>query len=112
MKIDFNSMDEKAMPNFKGGDGVMMSKMFCSGNDKIMCNRLAPGASIGLHCHEDSSEAIFITYGNGTAICDGVEEELSAGCCTFCPKGSEHTLRNSGDTDLCFYAFVPYLGED
>lgn len=100
------------MERFKGGDGVMMSKMICHNKDKIMRNRLTPGSSIGLHTHEDSSEAIFITSGKGMAICDGVQETLGPGDCTFCPKGSEHTLRNIGDEDLCFYAFVPYLGED
>lgn len=109
MKIDFNAMAEQPMEHFKGGDGVMMAKMFCAGNDKIMCNRLAPGASIGLHRHEDSSEAIFIASGRATAICDGVVESLEAGQCTFCPKGSEHTLRNTGDQDLIIYAFVPSL---
>jgi len=112
MKIDFNNMAEKPMENFKSGEGVMMAKMHCADKDKIMCNRLVPGASIGLHRHEDSSEVIFITSGHGVAVCDGVEEQLAPGQCTFCPKGSEHTLRNVGDADLCFYAFVPYLGKD
>ncbi|MCM1450905.1 MAG: cupin domain-containing protein [Clostridium sp.] len=112
MKIDYNSMAEQPLERFKGGDGVMMSKMICHGMDKIMRNRLPAGASIGLHKHEDSSEAIFMISGHGMAICDGAEERLAPGQCTFCPKGSEHTLINTGDEDLCFYAFVPYLGED
>lgn len=110
MKIDFKDMAEKPMEHFKGGEGVMMAKMYCAGNDKIMCNKLPPGASIGLHRHDDSSEAIFIISGHAIAICDGTEEVLAAGDCTFCPKGSEHTLRNSGDEDLCIFAFVPNLG--
>ncbi len=112
MKIDFQAMAEQPMANFKGGEGVMEAKIHCAGKDKIMCNRLEPGASIGMHRHEDSSEAIFITSGRAEAICDGVRETLAPGQCTFCPKGSEHTLINTGDADLCFYAFVPYLGED
>lgn len=110
MKIDFNGMPEAPKEHFKGGEGVMMSKIAVSGEDKIMRNRLLPGSSIGLHTHDDSSEAIFIISGHGKAIYDGREEKLGPGDCTFCPKDHEHTLINDGDEDLCFYAFVPFLG--
>lgn len=40
------------------------------------------------------------------ALCDGVEEPLSAGVCHLCPKGSEHAIVNTGKEDLCLLAVV------
>ena len=75
--------------------------------NRIMKGSLQKGSSIGLHRHETSSEIVYILSGNGKAICDGVEEELRAGDCHYCKKGSEHTVMNIGDEELVFFAVVP-----
>ena len=51
MKIDFNSIEERSIPNFKGGEKALATRMFTDGNGKIMKARLEPGASIGTHTH-------------------------------------------------------------
>lgn len=107
MIIDFNNIKEEAIPEFKGGDLQFNVKAYSDGLNKIMKGRLEPGASIGTHTHEGNSEVIFVISGNGTAVCDGKEEHLSAGMCHYCPKGSTHTLRNTGACSLEFYALVP-----
>ena len=107
MKIAFNQLEEKQLPNFKGGDGVFFAKMYDDARVKILQGKLVKGASIGLHQHMPSMEIIFILSGTGRALCDGKEEVLEAGDCHYCPMGSEHTLRNEQDEDLCFYAVVP-----
>lgn len=107
MIIKFNEMEEKKLQSFYGGDGALIANMFVDDKNKILRGKLVPGATIGLHRHEPTSEIIFITAGKGKSVCDGKEEILSAGDCHYCPKGSEHCLINVGDDDLCFYAVVP-----
>ena len=107
MIIKFDEIKETELKAFYGGDGALIANMFVDGRNKILRGRLAVGCTIGLHTHDVSSEIIFILSGKGKAVCDGVEEFLSAGDCHYCPKGSEHRLINIGDGDLCFYAVVP-----
>lgn len=106
MVISFTEMEEKALPNFKGGEKQYDVKMFVEGNNKIMQGRLVPGASIGTHTHETDCEVIFITSGSGKVVDDGEERKVCTGMALFCPKGHSHTLINDGEADLCFYAAV------
>ena len=107
MKIVFNEVESKKFENFKGGEKHLETKMIFDENNKIMKATLIPGASIGLHTHETSSEIIYIISGHGVCICNGEKEELYEGDCHYCKKGEEHTLRNESDVDLIFFAVVP-----
>ena len=107
MLINFNDIPEKALEHFKGGEKIFRAKMFTDENNKIMRGVLEAGASIGLHTHDGNSEIVFILEGKGKMLCDGVYEELSAGSCTYCPMGHEHSLINDSDGDLVFFAVVP-----
>lgn len=107
MNIDFNDIELSVIPNFKGGEKEIRARMFSDGMNRIMKSCLIPGASIGMHTHEDSSEIIFITSGNGHVIYDGKAEPVSAGICHYCPKGHSHSLVNDSDADLEFLAVVP-----
>jgi len=108
MKIDFANMEEKALPNFKGGEKQYNVKMFTDDKNKIMRGRLVPGASIGFHTHTEDQEVIYILEGNGTVINGEGKENDSAnpGDTLFCPKGESHSLVNTGDKDLLFFAVV------
>ena len=53
MKIDFNELDLKILPNFKGGEKEYRAKMIDVDKQKIMKGLLIPGASIGFHKHEN-----------------------------------------------------------
>ena len=66
-----------------------------------------PGASIGLHTHETSSEVIYILEGEGKVLYDGAYEAVSAGSCHYCPKGHTHSLINDSEKDLYFLAVIP-----
>lgn len=107
MLIKFETMNDMVLPNFYGGDKEMVAKMYRDESNKILKGTLSPGANIGIHRHETSSEIIFILSGEGRVLCDGEMTSLSAGDCHYCKKGSEHSLRNDGDVDLVFYAVVP-----
>jgi mannose-6-phosphate isomerase-like protein (cupin superfamily) len=105
--IDFGAIRETVIGNFYGGEKETAAKMFSDGlNNRVMLGRLPPGASIGLHSHEKSSEAVYILQGTGKALYDGEEEALSAGVCHYCPKHHSHSLINNGGEDLLFFAVV------
>ena len=107
MLIDFSKMEETLFPNFKGGEKQYAARRFSDGQNSIMRGRLIPGASIGTHTHETSSEMIFILSGTASIVCDGKPETLTAGQCHYCPKGSTHTMKNNGTDELTFFAVVP-----
>ena len=107
MTIDFNTMQPTVMENFKGGEKHLEAKMYWDGTTRIMQAKLIPGASIGIHTHEGNCEILFVTKGSGTIIDDGVASPISAGQCTYCPVGHTHSLVNTGNEDLEFYAAVP-----
>lgn len=107
-------MDLTVLPNFKGGDKEFAANMFFDGTNRIFKGRLVPGATIGMHTHEDSCEVIFILEGRGTIVEkspeseDGILSSVKEGDCVYCPKGHTHSLRNTSDEgDLVFYAAVP-----
>lgn len=107
MLIDFNSIEEKAFPAFKGGEKELNAKMFFDGQNRVMQARLLPGASIGMHTHDTSSEIMFFTEGCGSVIIDGEKFAVKAGDVHYCPKGHTHTLINDSDAELKFSAVVP-----
>lgn len=113
MTIKFDEMDITILPEFKGGEKELAANMFFDGTNRIFKGRLIPGATIGMHTHEDSCEVIFVLEGNGTIVEKepGCETEqtrsVAAGDCLYCPKGHTHSLRNtSSEGDLVFYAVV------
>ncbi len=107
MRLDFDTIDETAIRGFYGGQGDTLACMYADEYNRIMRGRLAPGASIGLHRHDAGSEIVYILQGRGRAFLDGEREELSPGNCHYCPKGHSHSLENTGDGDLVFFAVVP-----
>lgn len=107
MKLDFPMMEESILLAFRGGTGDTCAKMFVDEKNRLMYVRLLPGASIGVHTHDTSSEIIFILSGTGTAVCQGEVEHLAPGQCHYCKKGETHSLFNPGEEDLVFFAVVP-----
>lgn len=89
-----------------GGTGEISAKMYMSENGKIIPCTIHCGASIGLHTHSTSDDINYVISGIGKAICDGEEEELASGVCHVCPKGSAHSIINTGDDDLILLTIV------
>ncbi len=110
MVIHYNEMPETANPNFKGGEGALMAKMFFDGTNRILHGRLEPGSTIGYHLHETNSEIIYVLAGTGKVLIDGEYEAVAAGDCHYCPKGHSHSLINDSQADLVFFAVVPEHG--
>lgn len=106
MLIDFNEMQARTVPGMNGGTGEMTAKMYMGENGKIIPCTIHSGGSIGLHTHNTSDDINYVISGTGKAICDNVEEDLVAGVCHICPKGSEHSIINTGDEDLVLITIV------
>ena len=114
MIIRENEIEISHLENFKGGEKHLDARMYFDGTNRIFKGRLIPGSSIGMHCHEDSCEVIFVLEGQGslTEASPDVPDMLSvsdvkAGDCLYCPKGHSHSLKNTSmDNDLLFYAAV------
>ena len=110
MLINFEKLEEAAVPRMRGGEGELIRRIFVNEDTRIMRGRLTPGSTIGLHTHETDSEMIFILSGAGKVLCDGEYEPLSAGSVHYCPKGHAHSLINDGDEDLEILAMIPNHG--
>lgn len=107
MILAWDSIPEQQLLAFKGGEKDFLMRAHSDDKNRILLGRLAPGASIGTHTHQGSSEIIYGLEGRGTIFFDGVQEELRSGMCHYCPEGHTHSLANTGDTDLVFFAVVP-----
>ena len=80
----------------------------CGSHDQpvMVPTAIHPGGSIGLHTQSSGDDLNYILSGEGKAICDDVEEELKPGVMHICPKGSEHTIINTGKEDLVMLTVV------
>lgn len=107
MIIDFNNLESKHYDNFKGGEKYVDAVMFVDDNNRMMHGVLIPGASIGLHTHQGTSEVIYILKGEAKAIYDGKEEHLKAGMCHYCEEGHEHTMINESNENMEYFAVIP-----
>ena len=110
MRIDFDKLETTVASNFRGGEKEVSMQSYSDNNNKIMRGKLIPGASIGPHTHETSSEIIYILSGTGKVLCDGAYEPVSVGTCHYCPKGHSHSLTNASDGDLVYFAVIPEHG--
>ena len=106
MIIDFNIINEMTIPGMNGGTGEMTCRMFNDEKYRIIPTAIHPGGSIGVHTQNSGDDLNYIISGTGKAICDGVEEELKPGVMHICPKGSEHSIINTGNNDLVMLTIV------
>ena len=111
MLIEFDKMEPQIIPHMRGGEKEVQARMYTDPQNKIMRGRLIPGASIGMHTHETSSEIIYILSGKGKILYDDGCEPLEPSSCHYCPKGHAHSLINDQEEgNLEFFAVVPEHG--
>lgn len=106
MKIDFNEIQEMTIPGMNNGTGTMSARMYHDEKYRIVPTTIHPGGSIGVHTQESGDDLNYILSGTGAAFCDGVEESLKPGVMHICPKGSRHSIMNTGDEDLVMLTVV------
>lgn len=57
---------------------------------------LPAGARVGRHYHVETEEVYYIVRGEGRMTIDDEVCDVKAGDCIFIPRGSVHTLENTG----------------
>ncbi len=107
MLIDFEKIAASVIHNFYGGEKETEARMFFDGTNRIAYSTLAPGASVGMHLHDNGSEIVYVLKGRGMALYDGGTEELSPWLCHYCPKGHSHSIVNDGSEELIYLSVVP-----
>lgn len=106
MQIDFNKIDSMTFPGMNSGTGTMSVRMYNDEKYRIIPTILHPGGSIGVHTQNSGDDLNYILSGVGKAMCNGAEEELKPGVMHICPKGSEHSIINTGLEDLVMLTVV------
>ena len=106
MLIDFNQIDPITFPGMNNGTGTMTARMHNDDSYRIIPTTIHPGGSIGTHKQESGDDMNYIISGKGKAFCDGAEEVLKPGVMHICPKGSEHSIVNTGAEDLVMLTIV------
>jgi len=67
---------------------------------------LDPGAAVGEHVHSGDEEVYFIVSGKGVFTEDGVSTEVGPGDTSLTLKGHRHSITNTGDVPLVFFAVI------
>ena len=107
MIFRYHEQEEVAQPHFKGGEKELWTKLHADENNKILLGRLKPGATVGEHRHEGTSEVIYAISGKAVVVDDGVRVEIEAGEGHYCEEGHTHAVINEGPEDFVFFAVVP-----
>lgn len=107
MLIDLGTTDWVEVPHMNGGEGSVFARMAVVGDTRIVITRMPPASSIGMHLQTSGDDVNHVMEGRGKAICDGKEETLFPGACHVCPRGSEHSIVNDGESDLLLFSVVP-----
>lgn len=106
MKLDFNQLSYNELHNFKGGQGVLLSKIILEGDKKIMHHIIKKGCSVGKHKHIDDQEIVYVLKGIATINDDDETYELHKDCAHICLKGHRHEIINNHEEDLEIFAIV------
>lgn len=61
---------------------------------------LPAGKSVGRHYHLETEEVYYILQGAGRMTVGSEARDVSAGDAVFIPRGSAHTLENTGQTPM------------
>ena len=97
--------------NVAGGQGTLYGQFGFNRNDatkdmvikEIGWMTLQPGASIGMHKHENNEDAYIIVSGQGVFTDSaGKETPVKGGDITIARIGDTHALKNSGKEPLVF----------
>jgi mannose-6-phosphate isomerase-like protein (cupin superfamily) len=78
--------------------------LFTTKENQLVLMNLQPGEDIPLETHKTLSQFIRVEAGQGKAIVNGVEHQLSDGIAIVIPSGLSHYITNTSvDTDLKLY---------
>lgn len=68
---------------------------------------LVPGASVGLHTHENDEELYYIVSGHGSYIRNnGTKENIGPGDVTLTRRGEQHSILADKNEPVVFFAVI------
>lgn len=73
--------------------------LYTGKHSQLVLMSLAPGEDIGMEVHPDNDQFFRFEKGQGKAIIDGNEYELSDGTAVVIPAGAQHNIINTSDTE-------------
>ncbi|HEX5513233.1 MAG TPA: cupin domain-containing protein [Gammaproteobacteria bacterium] len=73
--------------------------LFTGPRIQLVVMKLEPGEEIGMETHEDGDQFIRVETGDGEAILNGKQIELSDGVVVVIPAGVEHNVINTSETE-------------
>ncbi|MBL7045021.1 MAG: cupin domain-containing protein [Parcubacteria group bacterium] len=76
--------------------------LYTAKNSQLVLMNIKPGDEIGEEVHE-LDQFLRFEAGNGKAVLDGVEREVSDGIAVVVPAGAKHNFINTGSVDLKLY---------
>ena len=78
--------------------------LFTAPHSQLVVMSIAPGEDIGEEAHEKVDQFLRIESGEGKAVLDGEETNISDGFCVVVPAGTRHNIVNaSSDKALKLY---------
>lgn len=73
--------------------------LYTSKHSQLVLMSLAPNEDIGMEVHPDNDQFFRFEKGQGKAIIDGNEYEVSDGSAVVVPAGSQHNIVNTSATE-------------
>jgi mannose-6-phosphate isomerase-like protein (cupin superfamily) len=78
--------------------------LYTGERSQLVLMSLKPGEDIGAEVHEDNDQFFRFEAGEGKVVIDSTTYEVGADDAVVVPRGAEHNVINSSDTeDLKFY---------
>lgn len=97
MKGYVENIEEKTLKN-----NTFRTVLYTGNYMQLVVMSVAVGEEIGMEMH-GQDQFIRVEAGEGTAILDGVEHDLSDGVAVIVPAGTHHNIINKGDEALKVY---------
>ncbi len=98
--------------NMRGGDGTVTINHYFTPDELSFRSRLCaemivpPGASVGLHQHDNEDEIYIVTAGSGIISEGDSENRVATGDAILTGNGAAHAVRNDGTEDLRIIAVI------
>ena len=80
------------------GNDYFRKVLYTAKNSQLVVMSLLAGEEIGMEVHH-LDQFLRIESGQGKAILDGVEHDISDGFCVVVPAGTNHNIVNTSSTD-------------
>jgi len=94
------------MKGFKGNiekdtiENTNFRKVLYTGKEsQLVLMSLKPGEDIGMEVHTDNDQFFRFEKGTGKVVIDGTEYEVGDGVAVVVPKGAEHNVINTSDSE-------------